>query len=60
MFTGRELRYTLLMSPTGAPFAASWELLYDLADLHPKTATDLVAFTPGPGEDGWWFVCCAD
>lgn len=59
-FAGRGLRYAFFMSTHGAPFATSWELLYDPDDLHPKTATDLVAFTPVPGEDGWWFVCCAD
>jgi hypothetical protein len=60
MFSGRDRRYAFLMSTQGASFATSWELLHDLVDLHPKTATDLVAFTPAPGEDGWWFVCCAD
>lgn len=59
-FTGRDLRYAFFTSTRGAPFATSWELLYDPDDLYPKTATDLVAYTPVPGEDGWWFACCAD
>jgi hypothetical protein len=59
-FTGRDLRYAVFMSTHGAPFATSWELLYDPDDLHPKAATDMVMFTPVSGEDGWWFVCCGD
>jgi hypothetical protein len=59
-FTARDLRYAFFMSTHGAPFATSWELLYDPDDLYPKTATDLVTFAPVPGEDGWWFACCAD
>ena len=59
-FTGRDLRFVFFMSTQGAPFATSWEILYDPDDLYPKTATDLVSFTPIPEQDGWWFVCCAD
>ena len=59
-FTAGDLRYAVFTSTDGAPFATSWELLYDPGDLLPKTATDLVTFTPVPGEDGWWFACCAD
>lgn len=59
-FTSRDLRYAVFTSTHGAPFATSWELLYDPDDLYPKTATDLVAYTPVPGEAGWWFACCAD
>ena len=59
-FTGRDLRFVFFMSTQGAPFATSWEILYDPDDSYPKTATDLVTFTPIPDEDGWWFVCCAD
>ena len=48
------------LSHHGAPFTTSWELIYDPDDLQPKTATDMVTFTPVPGENGWWFACCAD
>lgn len=48
------------MSTHGAPFTTSWELLYDPDGLRPKTASDQVTFTPVPGEDSWWFACCAD
>ena len=59
-FIAGDLRYAFFMSTHGAPFATSWDLLYDPEDLQPKTATELVTFTPVSGEDGWWFVCCAD
>ncbi|HEY7722370.1 MAG TPA: hypothetical protein VIB11_11070 [Pedococcus sp.] len=59
-FTGDHLSSALFMSREGAPFATSWELLYDPDDLEPKTATDLVTFSQVPGEHGWWFVCCGD
>jgi hypothetical protein len=59
-YSAGDLRYALFMSTHGAPFATSWELLYDPDDQQPKTATDMVKFTPVPGEDGWWFACCAD
>ena len=59
-FIAGDLRYAFFMSTQGAPFATSWDLLYDPEDLQPKTATELVTFTPVSGEDGWWFVCCSD
>jgi hypothetical protein len=59
-FIAGDLRYAFFMSTHGAPFATSWDLLYDPDDLRPKTATELVTFTPVSGEDGWWFVCCSD
>ena len=59
-FTGRDLRFAFFMSTRGAPFATSWEILYDPDDLYPRTATDIGSFTPIPEQDGWWFVCCAD
>jgi hypothetical protein len=59
-FNGGDLRFVYFMSTDGAPFGASWRILYDPDDLYPKTATNLGAFTPISDEDGWWFVCCAD
>ena len=59
-FTGRDLDFAFFTSTQGAPFATSWQILYDPDDLYPRTATDLGSFTPIPEQDGWWFVCCAD
>jgi hypothetical protein len=59
-FNGGDLRFVFFTSTDGAPFATSWEILYDPDDLYPKTTTDPGSFTPIPDEDGWWFVCCAD
>jgi hypothetical protein len=59
-FNGGDLRFVFFTSTDGAPFGTSWEILYDPDDRYPKTATDLVSFTPIPRQDGWWFVCCAD
>ena len=59
-YTAGDLRTAFFISRHGAPFATTWELLYDPDDQEPKTATEMVTFTPVPGEDGWWFACCAD
>ena len=59
-FGAGELRSAWFMSTQGAPVATSWELLYDPSGRQPKQDTDQGTATPVPGEDGWWFVCCAD
>jgi hypothetical protein len=59
-FGAGELRTAWFMSTQGAPFATSWELLYDPSGRQPKQDTDQGTATPVPGEDGWWFVCCGD
>lgn len=59
-FRARSLRSAWFLSHHGAPFATAWELLYDPNDIHQKTPSDQVTYTPVPGHDDWWFACCSD
>lgn len=60
-FISGELRGGFFMSTHRAPFATSWELIYDPENLQPHTPGGLLTIvTPVLGEDGWWFQCCAD
>lgn len=59
-YSAGDLRSAMFSSTKGAPFATSWELVYDPDGQKPKTPSDMVTYTPVPGADGWWFACCAD
>ncbi|HEU5455098.1 MAG TPA: hypothetical protein VFU85_05375 [Nocardioides sp.] len=59
-FSAGELRGAFFMSTHRAPFATSWELIYD-ADAQGRTPEGMVTIVaPVPGKPGWWFQCCSD
>ena len=60
-FSAGELRGGIFMSTDRAPFATSWELIYDADAQAPRTPGGLITIVaPVPGKPGWWFQCCAD
>ena len=60
-FSAGELRGGFFMSTDRAPFATSWELIYDADAQAPRAPGGLITIVaPVPGKPGWWFQCCAD
>jgi hypothetical protein len=55
---GGEPQYIFFSSTFGAPWGASWELLYDPGGDFPVETSGPVEFTRVA--DDWWFVCCND
>jgi hypothetical protein len=60
-FRDGELRGGFFMSTHRAPFATSWELMYDADAQQPRAPGGMVTIVaPVPGKPGWWFQCCSD
>jgi hypothetical protein len=60
-FGADELRGAFFMSTHRAPFATTWELMYDADAQQLRSPGGMVTIvSPVPGKPGWWFQCCSD